>query len=217
MPRRLLVPALGVEMYVQYGCGWNAPEGWVNFDASPTLRFERIPVIGKLYTRNKERFPANVRYGDIVKGLPIPDASCKAIYCSHILEHLSLEDFDKAVANTRRHLTEGGAFRLVVPDLREVVHDYLASSKEEAAIDFIRISGLGRERRRRGLSGCVVEWLGNSAHLWLWDEKALALKLREHGFRNIRRAHFGDSTDPMFARVERKDRFDRCLAMECLK
>ncbi|CAO5043555.1 MULTISPECIES: hypothetical protein [Microcystis] len=28
--------------YVQYGCGWSAPSQWRNFDASPTLRFERM-------------------------------------------------------------------------------------------------------------------------------------------------------------------------------
>ena len=57
-------------LYVQYGCGWCAPEGWLNFDASPTLRFERLPMLGGLYTRNAERFPAAVRYGDIVRYRP---------------------------------------------------------------------------------------------------------------------------------------------------
>ena len=62
--------------YVQYGCGFTAPAEWVNYDASPTLRFERLPVLGKLYTRNKQRFPDNVKYGDIVKGLPEKADSC---------------------------------------------------------------------------------------------------------------------------------------------
>ena len=77
------------KLCVQYGCGWYAPEGWRNFDASPTLRFERIPLLGRLYTKNTERFPENVEYGDIVAGLPISDNSCQAVYCSHILEHLA--------------------------------------------------------------------------------------------------------------------------------
>ena len=33
--------------YLQYGCGWDALDGWLNFDASPTLRMERIPAVGK--------------------------------------------------------------------------------------------------------------------------------------------------------------------------
>jgi hypothetical protein len=35
-------------------------ERWINVDSSPTLYFERIPVIGKLYTKNEKRFPENV-------------------------------------------------------------------------------------------------------------------------------------------------------------
>ena len=34
------------EVYVQYGCGWNAPRGWRNFDASPNLRIDHLPLIG---------------------------------------------------------------------------------------------------------------------------------------------------------------------------
>ena len=41
---------------VQYGCGFCTPQGWQNHDGSPTLRFERIPVPGKPYTRKATRF-----------------------------------------------------------------------------------------------------------------------------------------------------------------
>src|ERR1041384_7587350 len=102
--------------YVQFGCGFSAPEGWLNFDASPTLRFERLPLVGKLYTRNTRRFPANVMFGDIVKGLPLADGSCQGIYCSHILEHLALNDLDAALKNVCRYLCADGTFRLVLPD-----------------------------------------------------------------------------------------------------
>ncbi len=93
--------------YLQYGCGWSAPKGWRNFDASPTLRFERLPLIGRLYTRNGQRFPENVEYGDIVKGLPVAAQSFHGVYCSHVLEHLSLADFRTALINTWRILKTG--------------------------------------------------------------------------------------------------------------
>jgi len=60
------------DLYVQYGSGYSAPPGWLNFDASLTLRFERLPFIGGLYTRNSRRFPRVTRYGDVVAGLPVP-------------------------------------------------------------------------------------------------------------------------------------------------
>ena len=203
--------------YVQYGCGWSAPEGWSNFDASPTLRFERLPLIGNLYTRNAARFPPNVRYGDIVKGLPVPDDSCRGVYCSHVLEHLALEDFRTALRNTRRILQPGGLFRLVVPDLEQAARHYLADASPEAASNFIRGTCLGRETRPRDLRGLAVSWLGNSNHLWMWDHKALAAELAAAGFAGIRRAEFGDCADPMFARVEEKERWDYAVGIECVR
>jgi len=113
-----------VDEYIQYRCGWSAPAGWRNFDASPTLRFERLPLIGKIYTKNKARFPDNVEYGDIVKGLPVKDSSCEAVYCSHVLEHLSCEDFRRALKNTFEMLGSGGVYRLVVPDLEHYIQNY---------------------------------------------------------------------------------------------
>src|SRR5689334_10934707 len=98
---------MGGGSYVQYGCGLSAPDGWLNFDASPTLRFERSPI-GFLYTRNGTRFPKAVRYGDIVRGLPIPNDSCHGLYCSHVLEHLALAECDRALTNSFHLLEPGG-------------------------------------------------------------------------------------------------------------
>jgi hypothetical protein len=60
-----------VGLHVQYGCGLSAPPEWENFDASLTLRFQRVPVIGAMLRgRMTVVFPEQVRYGDIVRGYP---------------------------------------------------------------------------------------------------------------------------------------------------
>ena len=46
--------------HVQYGCGFLAPGEWLNFDASPTLRLEKIPMLGPLMSPGNGRFPVNV-------------------------------------------------------------------------------------------------------------------------------------------------------------
>jgi len=76
---------------------------------------------------------------------------------------------------------------------------------------------LGKKKRVRGLRGLIVEWLGNSAHLWMWDEKSMREQLLRHGFKDIRRASFGDAEDARFNEVEDIGRFNRCLAMQCRK
>lgn len=203
--------------YVQYGCGYSAPENWRNFDASPTLRFERTPILGSLYTKNKSRFPKNVEYGDIVKGLPVPVESCKAVYCSHVLEHLSLNEFRLALANTYKVLQKQCIFRLVLPDLEFYINLYCADPESSAAINFLKGTGLGKEYRARGVKSFILDWLGNSQHLWMWDYKSIEGELKRAGFENIRRAQFGDSKDTMFISVEQKDRWENCLGVECMK
>ena len=76
-------------LYVQFGCHSSCPQGWINFDASPTLLFQRLPVIGKYFRSEAITFPEQVRFGDIVKGLPIADGSAHGVFASHVLEHLS--------------------------------------------------------------------------------------------------------------------------------
>jgi len=205
------------KLYVQYGCGHCAPAGWVNFDASPTLRLERLPLVGRMLNKNAERFPANVRYGDVVRGLPIARESCQGIYCSHVLEHLAYEDCLLALRNTFSYLKPGGTFRLVVPDLQQLVQAYVTSPGEAPGDWFMEVSDLGRVRRPRGLRAFVLAWLGNSAHLWMWDEKSMTAALRRAGFEHIRRASFGDAEDGWFSRVEDPVRFEGCLAIQCRK
>lgn len=203
--------------YLQYGCGFSAPEGWLSFDASPTLRFERIPILGKLYTKNSTRFPENAYYGDIVKGLPIQANSCKGIYASHVLEHLALEDFRTALKNTYDLLAIDGIFRVVVPDMEILAQHYLNSKETDACLTLMKESYLGKEKKIEGIMDFLEIWLGSSHHLWMWDYKSLENELIKVGFANIRRCQFNDASDKMFELVESKERFIDAVAIECQK
>ena len=205
--------------YVQYGCGFSAPEAWINYDASPTLRFERLPILGKLYTRNDARFPVNVKYGNIVKGLPENNDSCDGIYCSHILEHLAFDDFLMAIKNTFSILKPGGTFRGVLPDIKSSVTDYLNNfdNLDSPAEELMRSTMLGVESRGHSISEQLKTLFGNSKHLWMWDYKSLAYELNKVGFKNIRPSYFGDSEDPFFKFVEDEGRFYKAAAFDCQK
>jgi len=207
--------ARNISRFVQYGCGWSAPDTWRNFDVSPTLRFERVPILGRLFAKNAARFPKNVEVGDIIGGLPIAPGWCDGVYCSHVLEHLALDDFRLALRNTRTILKPGGVFRLVLPDLESLVQRYLRNTATSASIDFMSDSYLGVTERPRGLRGALISWLGNSKHLWMWDYKSMRAELAEAGFVDIRRASFNDSSEQMFVQVEAVERWDDCLGVEC--
>ncbi|HYO09597.1 MAG TPA: methyltransferase domain-containing protein [Tepidisphaeraceae bacterium] len=201
--------------YVQYGCGLSAPESWTNFDISPTLRLQKVPLIGRALTRKGPSFPKGVRYGDIVTGLPLSPGSCKGVYCSHVLEHLSLADLRTALRHTFELLRPGGTFRMVLPDLELLAREYVESNDPQASMRFMRDSCLGHERRARGVEGLARQWMGNAAHLWMWDFKSLSHELRDAGFVDVRRAQLGDSADPRFRDVEDPGRWNRNLGIEC--
>lgn len=205
------------KLFVQYGCGASAPDGWVNFDASPTLRIQRWPLLGPILVSNRVRFPDGVRYGDIVSGLPLGDGCCRAVYCSHVLEHLSYEDCRLALKETHRILESGGTFRGVLPDLERHVHDYLATGTCDAALTFMSDTLLGQVRRPRGALALMHTAFGNTAHRWMWDFKSLESALQQAGFRSIRRAYFGDSQTSQFVAVENRSRWDGCLGFECTR
>lgn len=205
------------KIYVQYGSGLSGPKSWRNFDASLTLRFERIPILGKLYTKNKTRFTPNIEYGDIIKGLPFPANSVHGIYASHVLEHLALNDFRIALKNTYKILSSGGIFRLVVPDLELLANNYLSSDDPLAAITFMRRTSLGISTRDRSFFGFLKSWFGNSRHLSMWDFKSLKCEFLSVGFTNIRRCSYSDSEDRMFDEVDTLERFIDSVGIECRK
>lgn len=210
------------KLYVQYGCGLSAPKDWINFDVSPTLRIQKIPIIGYLFKPIlKIDWPKNVKYGDIVAGLPIKDDSCDALYCSHTLEHLSLNDFRKALRNSYKILKKGGIFRCVVPDLEIAARTYikeLENGKSSASLSFMGENTLlGYTERLRGFNGAINYFLGNHQHLWMWDFQSLSQELKNTGFLKVRKCEFNDSEDLMFKLVEDRSRFTNSLAIECFK
>lgn len=203
-------------IYAQFGCGLSTPKGWLNFDASPTLRLQKIPLIGLLLPQT---FSSTVLYGDIIKGLPLKDGSVDAMYCSHVLEHLSLEDCRKAIANTHKALRQGGVFRMVLPSLSAHIKAYLdCQDREQAAMNFMKYTILGQETRQRGLKGLIRTVYGNSEHRWMWDFPSLSAELRKAGFTEIREAVHGDSGDAMFDHVENPERWKwDPLGIHCVK
>ena len=202
--------------YVQFGAGSSGPGDWLNFDCSPTLRLQKLPFVGGLIRRCcNTQFADNVRYGDIIRGLPVADRSAKGVYCSHVLEHLSLADLRIALRNTHRIMAPGGMFRIVLPDLRHIAEKYVSDQGPDAAPTFMRETLLGTETRARGLIGLLRAWLGNAEHLWLWDYQSLSRELVDVGFHGIRRAYYEDSADPMFRATERADRWHDALGIEC--
>lgn len=204
--------------YIHYGCGTCAPPEWRNFDSSPTLRIQKMIIIGKFFKGGEfPVFPNNIEYGDIVKGLPLTGNSVDGIFCSHVLEHLSYNDCRKAITNTYGYLKKGGRFRFIMPDLESIARIYINSDFPDACHILMDQTSLGKKDRVRNIKGYLREIFGNSSHLWMWDYKGMYVELASAGFQRIRKAEYGDSEDPMFLKVEDKKRWLNSFAVECEK
>ena len=203
-------------MKIQYGCGLSAPKGWVNFDSSPTLRLQQLPLLGELFKcKQFSNFPSSILYGDIIKGLKVEDASVDWVYCSHVLEHSALEDFRKALVNTYLMLKRGGIFRFVLPDLEYYIQVYQDSNSADRCSNFMADTMLGRKTRKKGVESIIRSWLGGSAHYWMWDYRGIAKELADAGFEKIRRVRLGDSGISAFDDVEDPSRWGTNLGVQC--
>jgi SAM-dependent methyltransferase len=197
-------------LLIQYGAGWSFAEGWLNFDSSPSIWLERFPVVGRFVRVNRQRFPEQILFGDIVRGLPVPDESAAAVFASHVLEHLTYKDCLKALANTYRVLKPGGVFRLIVPDLASRAGRYLerlGDKDASAASKFLEECYLGRRDHDGGFLRRIRRAVGNADHLWMWDELSMTTALEAASFVDIRRCSLGDSAIEAFGKLERPDRF----------
>jgi predicted SAM-dependent methyltransferase len=211
------------KLYVHYGCGQTAPPEWKNFDVSPTLRIQQTPILGAILKRSLgQTFERNVRYGDITEGLPgIEDGTVDGVYCSHVLEHMSLEHFRMALQKTYKMLKPGGVFRIIMPNLEILIRDYISDKDEkqdpEASVRLIKRMMMGVESRPRKFMAVVKHLFGYLHHLWLWDWESTEQELRNTGFTDIRRCEFNDSADSMFKLVENEERWHLVVKFECIK
>jgi len=91
--------------YLNLGCGEKYHPDWVNLD---------------LYSGSP-----HVMEHDLTRGIPFPDGSFSVVYHSQVLEHLPAQDAPSFIAECYRVLRPGGILRVVVPDLENIVREYL--------------------------------------------------------------------------------------------
>jgi SAM-dependent methyltransferase len=198
--------------WLNVGCGTTAPEGWVNIDRSPGLALARHPrlhsaavCVGVLRGPQAEvRWPRNVRWIDVTKGLPFADGSVGVVYSSHILEHFTRADAVRFLVECRRVSRRDGLLRLALPDLRRMAERYLASTDPEAADAFVEATGLGWDARPKG-AGWLVEAVSGARHRCMYDALSVQHLCRDAGFEDVRERGYREGRCPDLAVIEHRE------------
>jgi predicted SAM-dependent methyltransferase len=94
--------------YLNLGCGmhYSLAKEWTNIDFVST--------------------GAGVLAYNLLSGLPYEDDSFDLVYHSHVLEHFSKNDGEKFIKECMRVLKPGGVLRIAIPDLEQIVRNYIA-------------------------------------------------------------------------------------------
>jgi predicted SAM-dependent methyltransferase len=157
-------------VYLNVGCG---PKGlrspsWFNLDAT---RMDGVDLPW-----------------DAGRSLPFRRRRFRGIFTEHFLEHLPEDEARVFLGECLRVLEPGGTLRISVPD-----------------------GGLYLEKHHSDPSWLLERWGGRfqtpmevinrvfrqgSEHQYCYDFETLALRLREVGFEEVRRADFGQGADP---------------------
>lgn len=183
------------------GCGLMTPEGWVNVDGSWNAKLAKHPILRRglakvgLLSTDHLNVPWNskVLIHDIRRPLPFPDGSATAVYASHVLEHLYVEEGQRLIRESFRVLSDGGILRVVVPDLRAIVQEYInqkpcvevSTDQETRPADRFNQRLLMRwpsPRTSGFLYRLYSAWQDFHSHKWMYDLDSLTHLFRTSGF-----------------------------------
>jgi predicted SAM-dependent methyltransferase len=194
-------------------CGAQVADGWVNVDYALGARLAGTPVVGFVAKRlglTKLDWDERIFIHDLRTRFPWPDGAVEAIYSSHTLEHLTKQEGRYFLTESHRVLRQGGILRIVVPDLRAIVSDYVEGRL--AADDFVDELEVAGKSTAGGLKERVAP-LFQFAHKCMYDEERLRELLEETGFVAASRPAFDSDIDGI-ERVELEERTLRAVIVE---
>ncbi|MBF0569789.1 MAG: methyltransferase domain-containing protein [Candidatus Omnitrophica bacterium] len=179
---------------VNIGCGQTPTAGWKNFDNSLSVRLAQWPLLvsalKKMRGLNKgqQEFIGfaekhQIGYADAVRHIPLRDQSVEVLYTSHMLEHLSEAEVGVFLRESQRVLCPGGIIRIVVPDLKWLVEQYVTSGDAD---EFIRETLLSAPMPRSFLARIKYFLAGQRNHQWMYDSTSLCRVLATASFSDPR-------------------------------
>lgn len=196
-------------MRLNLGSGPVAAPGWTCIDRSPSITLDRVPGLkralrrtGVINAQQAIRWDPSIVRADI-RRLPYPDHSIDAIYSSHALEHIYLNEARRVLAESKRVLQPGGIIRLALPDCEAAIRALTANGVVTAAAAATYNHKLyAFPEERPGVTGLVRRAIGGDIHRWQPFPSYVSQMLTDSGFTMVRRWDFHQGELPGLTQVE---------------
>lgn len=165
------------------GSGTDYKEGWINIDNNSDENVVKLDL-----------------NWDLRNPLPFPEDSVDYIFNEHFFEHLTVEEGQAAMKDFSRVLKKGGVMRIAMPSLEAAVQDYLDPKWKKKP--YIKHFGLTFIETPAELLNMSFRWWG---HKWLYDWEELERRLKQAGFKKIKRAKHSVSKHPQLNDLETRE------------
>ena len=210
---------------INVGCGMSPTNNWDNFDNSWSIRIANKPLLVSILKSIGVLKPSHLEYIEFIKKnniiwadasnhLPLPFDSVDVLYSSHMLEHLNFHQAHTFLKEAYRVLKPGGIVRIVVPDLRQLVDEYI---KERDANNFIKKLHMYVEKPHSLLDKIKYLFVGDRHHQWNYDSDSLSNLLIKSGFVNPITLDSGKTTIRDPGALNLHERADESLYIEANK
>jgi predicted SAM-dependent methyltransferase len=144
--------------------------------------------------------PDEVCFGmDATKPWPFESGSAEAINSEHFIEHLTLDEARRYLAEAYRVLRSGGLIRTTTPNLGGLVE--LFTGADPRMLEVHRSHGYEAATHGDMFNNYFYSW----EHRHIYDFESLATLLRGAGFEDVREASFGESTHELLRGIDRHD------------
>lgn len=162
--------AVGDNLKLHLGCGFNIKNGWINIDLSEKAELKL----------------------DLREALPFADDSVSIIYSEHFFEHLDYPDVAvKFLRESWRVLKPGGIFSVAVPDCERSMMGY-ANNDE----DYLKSADFWHPKYCNTLMHHVnYDFRQSGEHKYAYDFETLTNVLAQGGFVSITRRSFNPDLD----------------------
>ena len=194
MKKNLDISKFSTPYKIQLGPGayWTKPDRhWINIDIEPS----RGDII--------------MDFSDF-KNFPLPTESVSCIYGSHIFEHISMFVTPTFFKECHRILLPGGILRLIIPDVRKSIKEYIAGNTKFSLFK----RRITRAKKQYGLNYTLFDCLREDfiamsrqtalgkralAHQNSWDFSSIRNDLLTAGFPKVTQMKFKQSQTKNFS------------------